>query len=1364
MRAAVFLLLITAPLSAAEVDLALTLPRTQYTLLDPIEFALAYSGGDAKTLPLEVRHADGSTLRLTVPLEATDKPQTQLVSINGLVLKTGRYTAVCRAGREPSVAFSVHQPFHPNPYFTAQWVHHGEAKGTTLAKGGWMYFNSDLATLHPKKPAIDALPEWYVAARMQPFARMILGGGHQLDLDLENDWGDPWVQRTIVWRMQLAALSNRIYPIAGLHCYDEPGLTWWPIKDANGKTLELHPFVIPHQLDEFERKTGKKMPVGRFSETAPQYAGRMDDWLDFMDLRMKYLEQAWNATVWGTESVNPGLPTINQVSSSYAPGATTDGVDSRQNRPYKIVSGHGGYSDLPFGTMQPVRSAEAFRGFSWDRPHYFLPMWYTHTWATMRNAVWMAWTTKLDGMMYTPEQDFGLTGNHNGYHGAHTVFEVAEINRKLARVGAVLEHLPKTPAPIAVIHSHTQFAHDIATFNSPKLHTIGSPQYVSPHRDAVDQCFFRVMEQGITPNWIDEVEAAEKGVDFLKQWKALMCPRLAFARPAFRKALEDFIAGGGKLIQFKGDKLILKGSIVADHDFGDPSRYYEEKVKYTGNVVSAAYRDLAWRKWTGDLAPTFARDLQAWIGSQSFECSNKEILLGVYHSTPVQGEQASYLLFANNAQSRDNPRGLKHELVAAETKVKVPKGIVYDLFHGGEVPVRDGEATLRLAAGDGACWLHLPRPVTLENEFAGTGGDLDVGNWMVAEYTWRSPTSLPVRIRIFDPLGRVEYEHYRGTHKIADAVGMTKAGAGQGITRNDLAGKWTVEVTELWSGKTHRREITVNPFREHPKAASLLASRAAVHHGDVHRIVRLLAGEAEEPPYELLNWDSKRVFGLDPKKFAVFGPDAAAKKLADALKAKGKKVEVNPNYEIKPFVRELGRGGAGITHGGGSNLENIHAHTIVLSGHPLLTASANRGHIHREVTPIYPGLGRAHIQWGIGCYQPGWNNVFVLGDLDAGVAWLLDVLRGGVPLNSHVKSTVLSATATVPEVKVEKLPLSFEVVSEQRLYDTPVGVGSRPDGSVTYVALHDGSVTAFDANGKTLWETKALLEGCALAVSPKGDRVAVAGYPGLLILDAVNGKVLGGFRADPVAQGGVLIGNRMTCVAWNAAGTFAAGGWLNPDPKTPLDPVIVDASGKVTSRPSGIVGGVMGAAFAPGGDVVLLGADQLTAVNAVNGEVLWRNPVKGAQAFTFTRDGKTAAAGGWGKSVAVFDPKTGTASRTNTFDAIVGGVTFLPDGALAVAVWGGTRPLMISRGDGKKPDVLFESEFGFQNVRWSESHKALIAAEQGGRVWLLDQTGKPRALLSDDSGTTVYRLEPIGEQWLAARMNRVVQRLRIDDK
>jgi hypothetical protein len=353
-----------------------------------------------------------------------------------------------------------------------------------------------------------------------------------------------------------------------------------------------------------------------------------------------------------------------------------------------------------------------------------------------------------------------------------------------------------------------------------------------------------------------------------------------------------------------------------------------------------------------------------------------------------------------------------------------------------------------------------------------------------------------------------------------------------------------------------------------------------------------------------------------------------------------------------------------------------------------------------------------------------------------------------------------SDLATVKTVPAKRTNYSTKLTVTQsiRMDDTPVGVGASPDGKTVFTLCHDGRVLAHDREGKQLWHTQALLEGCALAVSPKGDRLAVVGYPGLLVLDAKDGKVLGGFRVEPVRKPVSLGVNRMISVAWNHDGSLAGSGWLNPDAKTALDPVIVDSTGKVVARLKGVSGQVMGAVFIPDSNALLLGADQLTAVNAADGRVLWRNAIKGAQAFAFSSDGKTVAAGGWGKSAGTFALATPTDVQSVAFGSVVASVAFLPSGELAVAVWGGVYPLHVVRKN--MAEVLFQSSFGFQNVVWSAKHKALLAAEQGRRVWLLGADGQPSAELAD-AGTTTYRLSAIGTDILVARMNRVVQRLAV---
>jgi hypothetical protein len=612
---------------------------------------------------------------------------------------------------------------------------------------------------------------------------------------------------------------------------------------------------------------------------------------------------------------------------------------------------------------------------------------------------------------------------------------------------------------------------------------------------------------------------------------------------------------------------------------------------------------------------------------------------------------------------------------------------------------------------------------------------------------------LPVRIRTIDPAGRVVDETFRATAAMPDEY--AEAGA-DNLGGNAAPGEWVFALQDLASGKEQTVTRSAPLQSRYPKpGADCDLGRVSIYFDDAKKIADLFAGKADQPPYDKLNWDAKRVWGLDPKKFAVFGPDEAAKTIAQALKAKGMAVEVNPKYEIKQFVREEGRGGAGPVFGL-DNFENIYAHAIVLPGHQLLKQSWERGCVNREVTATFPGPGRAYVQWGIGCYQAGWQDVFVEGDLDAGVAWLLDAIKG------KVDAKTVALTANIKTVKAEKadLPAKFVVGREVKTYDTPVGVGASPDGQTTYVLLYDGSVTAYDADGKEKWHRPALLEGGNLAVSPKGDRVAVAGYPGLLVLDAKDGKVLGGHRAPPVEKGPAPPPDRMLAVAWNDKGTLVASAWSQPDPKAPAPAVVLDADGKEVSRPK-VAGGVFGAAFAPGGDVLLLGGDQLAAVDAKDGKPLWTNPVKGAQAFAFSADGKTAAAGGWGKNTAVFAIADGKPTKQAAFDSVVGGVALLPGGDLAVAVWGGVHPLYVLRGDGAKPETLFQSRFGFQNVVWSDAHKGLVAAEEGGRLWLLDADGKPKAMLGEDAGTTAYRLAVQGGDVLVGRMSRSVQRLAV---
>ena len=1369
----ILLALAVAPASATVLDLSLASTRSRFTVAEPIELALLCSGARGRSETLTIRHSDGSALLIDVPVDAGGV-EARLVTIPPYALKPGGYLA---AAGTRSVSFSVYPDLVLGQYWTGQWVYDDqESRGAALAKGRWMGFTSDLTTLHPRVPMPDDLAESYLAARMKPLERTALGddmqaqldkankwgGGHQLDMDLKNDWGDPWVQRSIAWRMQLSALSNRIYPMAGIHAFDGPALTHWPYEALPGHPADLSPYAVPVELDDFAALTGVHLPEGQFNLVGTQYAKLRDPFLQFMEMRLQYMEQTWTAAVWGTDSVNPSFTTINLQMSGTMPSHTIDGLDSRENRPFSIIMTADWARQASSASIYTVRSAESSYGFSWDKPHYMLPVWGTPNWAEMRQGVWLPWTTGVEGIVYPPEMDFDLDGMRYGYNGAHTVFEIAELNRRLARIGGVMAQLPKTPSPVAVLHSSREVAWEVTQLSRDTI-VPGHSIYVDIHPLLVQRCFYRAVDAGIVPNWVDEYEATQKGPEFLKQWKVIYCPGLMTATPEFRKLLTDYVAAGGKLIQYKTDAVKIPGAIVADypyatgHDYvGEHEGQFADKLKRMLGPDAPPDGDVAYADWSDAWAEKFASDLHGWIGERPYRVESNSVLTGIHTAGP-----ADYLLMANDSMKgdpphRQHPRPVSDLLLPVHTHVRVPPGgVVYDLLNGGRVPVTDGRAPLSLAAGDGACWLRLPRPPG-PMKLSASASLLKGSPAIHIGLAWGDAGCLPFRLRIFDPAANKVDELFRATTPGGDT---TTFAIDYPIGANAARGHWSVEVSEWLDNSKVTVSVPVNAAPARPSAL-LNTGRVSVYFDDERRIGDLFAGKSPEPPYGKLNRDARRVFGLDPHRFAIYGPDTAARKIADALRARGMTVTVNAPYEIVPFQREPRRGGAG--PGPTTNFENIYAHVVVLPGHPLGHVAWDRGLINRPVTGLFPGPGRAYVQWGASGYQAGWEDVWAFGDTDAAVEWLLSAIQGKPADRTAILKTAVRQSAPPVGRGVSLL----KVARETRFYDTPVGVASGPGGE-TFVLLYDGSVTALDRAGRALWQVQPLEEGAAIALSPRGDRLAAGGYPGMVVLDTRTGQILGSF--SPKAQGHVdapmgSFGwngwpNRILSVAWNTSGTLVAAGFENHIGKAPLDPVVLDADGKLRTTIKGIVGDVMGVTFIPDSDTLLVGADRLSAVSASDGQVLWMIPIKGAQAFAFSPDGKTGAGGGWGREAASFDLKTGQVSRKAIFGGIIGGLAFLPGGDLAVAAWGGVKPL-VRLGSSGQITPFFQSSCAFQTISWSPDRKSLLAAEQGGRIWLLSPAGKIESVL-DDAGATVCSLAPAGSDVVVGRMDRVAQRIAI---
>ena len=435
--------------AADEATVALGGTRVHFSMAEPIEFAVLYKndGGNAKTMPIgdpSQRRQHGHDRR------AVRRPGRQVAGPHGHAARqraqARRLHGRRRAGRQAKTR--RHSPWrrdeHPNAYMIAQWVQHTELPGTIAAKGGWMYFSSDFHSLHPRKPTATDAADAYVAARMKPFALCVFGGGHQLDLDLHNDWGDPWVQRSIAWRMQLNALSNRIYPIAGLHCFDEPGLTWWPTQAGRRRQGRHQPVRRAAPARRVHRSApARSCRKGRSRFTGPKFAEHMDDWS-----RLHGAAAEVPGTVVERDALGDGLgeseirhdqPGVEQLrprrhdrrrGRAAGPGLRR-AVRPRRLQRQRLRHDVPGALRRGIPGIQPGQAA--LLPADVGRDGLGLP----------RNGVWMSWITKLEGIEYPPGPDYSLAGGEGGYDGTNSVFEIAEINRRLALVGDVMRQIPE---------------------------------------------------------------------------------------------------------------------------------------------------------------------------------------------------------------------------------------------------------------------------------------------------------------------------------------------------------------------------------------------------------------------------------------------------------------------------------------------------------------------------------------------------------------------------------------------------------------------------------------------------------------------------------------------------------------------------------------------------------------------------------------------------------------------------------------------------------------------------------------------------------------------------------------------------------
>lgn len=836
----ILLLVLAAEGRPAELALRLPLQRTAYQCNERIDLAVVRSAAAslaAGPLLLAVEGEDGSRLAFTFsagPVEAAaGKAQaTEHLHLNGWLLRPGRYVLrVDCDGAQASTNISLHSPVRRSTFKLIDW---GRAKGRDLLPLGEESLGFNL--LYGPHDADEEGRS--IAAGVDFMANCIMSGGHQMDLRQECDWSDPYVIRGGTRRAVQRAFQDRTRPnVAGIHFYDEPGLTW--IRDD--QTGALTPHAIPWQGRQYEAAFGQSPPDWKNLDSRdPRQA---EHWAHWARWKLGLMDAAWKDAQFGVAQVRPDY--VSATQSQYAYGAFTDGYYFSVARSLPVVSGHGGYHDFGPGYFNPGMFLEFARARDLARPNWYLPAWYGNTTADeFRLEQYLSFQCNLQGLMSPPDLEPAQPSKSKAAQG------IVESNHLLARIGTIFNTMPVTRPPVALLFSISQMIH------AQTLDRKIAYSHEIPHgRNLVFAWLAgKLLQHQFMPLLDEEVTDGTLAA----RHKVIILTSLDYLAPEVVDGLEHFAKAGG-LVLLTGDcDLEVKGGVRLEAQPGFPEATQIAELLAAGR--SAAAGALMKTRQYLEGASTLANAIRPHLENAGLRPPLASSRPGIIVTRQAAGD-IEYLLAVN---ATHDPSG--HPLLglkAVSTTLALPEqdGFLYDVIHSrpaGHFTSQEGrrQGNFRFGPGQMRIWARAARPV----------GGVRVGVPLIhRDYTLKEMPlrlelsaavsdqsggllsgSVPLRIRVTGPRGEDRYDLYRATDR-----GLLNLSLPLGL--NDPAGRWKVTVTEFLSGSSSTNAFEVEAASVGSAAAG--ASRRAVHRPAdreavfrffrMHRTVTIVKGARE---------------------------------------------------------------------------------------------------------------------------------------------------------------------------------------------------------------------------------------------------------------------------------------------------------------------------------------------------------------------------------------------------------------------------------------------------------------------------------------------------------------------------------------
>lgn len=1082
----------------AELSILLPLGRTVYQTNELITISVVRSDTqqlNAGELNLRLNGPSGSQLQFTFPvksvlLQGARARAVEHLQLNGWLLRPGSYSLLAECdGAQAQASIEVCSHVRKSTFRIIDWG--TDIKPADLLGMGEksLGFNLILGTNNNGDNAIRAGMDYMKCCSM--------GGGHTLDLRKECDWSDPYVVQGASARVTAQALADRTSPnTIGVHFYDEQGLIS-QLDPVTGKTTP-HNVAIHQQV--FRSAFGIDPP--NYSAINQANPTDVDNWQRWGRFKELLLESAWKRPAYGVHRTDADFITVNQ--SIWAWDSYTSGHYFNEVRGLDALFGHGKYSWANVaGFYLPPMTWEFGRARNTAKDSWHLPGWYSEQSDLFRQEQYMSFQLHLTGIAKPPwlhaHRPKGYDPNDE-WCSIQRLFPditdgIVESNKRMAQLGTIFTTMSAFRPPAAVLYSlsnnlHYQTAHMDDTRSG------------GGHIESLSNLYLASKMAHINLSPVVEEDVLDGSLAAHHQ--LVILTGISYLDPKVIAALNAFTLGGGKVMLTDDCTVMITGA----SKLGVPGRYDKTPLE----MIPASYRKMAEPLQQCSYLVEPLRKATAGAGIlPMIECDNPEIFIS------QQGRGDIEYFFATNA-TWDADVAEPTSIRAAQATLSMPDDgrPIYDAVltrEASEFQTRNRmrQAAFRFGAGQMRVFARTARPIEgvdiqpplIDKNYLATKNPIQLTISATLVDTTRQilAGSAPLRVTLSDPLGDVRFDLYRATER-----GMLKLVLP--LAANDPAGKWTISVAELLSGKKSTAFFNYQPALQ--CGAAIGAVNGAITFGDdyqkafeffaTHKEVSVVAGTSD--------YSQGAVQRLQ-QVLAPMDIQCTLIPLEEAAKSR-----ILSEQEAKTWCGLMYAGSGAIKPGGANSPDQVGFNLrgpVLLLGNPednplIKFALKNRLLPFTPSKDSFPGDNRGFLAWQRDAVSYGEESLTLIAYDEKGMTEAIGTLFSAaagitplMPLESPLLATVTSPT-TKAAIKVSPSE-QWQVLLPDRVKATKL----LPGGDVVMLT-EDGSLLRVKASGAIVWkQTIAGGQYWVLDISADGNTIVVGATQRVLAYDA-NGK------------------------------------------------------------------------------------------------------------------------------------------------------------------------------------------------------------------------------------------------------------------